>query len=93
MKSTTKILTTIIMIGVLLAGTTLAQKGLLVSDFAPTNEPCIQEINNEKKGIIVNDLTGIIVNGLTGIIVNGLTGIIVNGATSTQVDCGIIVNG
>lgn len=68
-------------------GTTSANAGLLMSDFAsPTDEPvsCSDEGIKFDMGIIVAGLTGIIVAGRDGIIVAGRDGIIVAGRNA---DC------
>ena len=81
------VFTIIALVGILVLGSTVANAGLLVSDFAPTTtNPCSEQTTKQGTGIIVAGFTGIIVAGFTGIIVAGLT-------EDVPVNCGIIVAG
>lgn len=89
MKNLKKLIATVTLTGIIILGTTNAQAGLLMSDFAgtgDTNQPCTTKV--EKKSSKRYD-NGIIVS-LTGIIVS-LTGIIVS-YNETPTNCGIIVS-
>lgn len=86
MTNLKNLLATITLLAVIVLGTTSANAGLIMSDFAGQgNDPC------SESGDVKLDM-GIIVAGITGIIVAGRDGIIVAGKDDTQ-DCGIIVAG
>lgn len=78
MKNIKRKLAAIIMTGFLMATTTFAKTGLLMSDFAGEEPTCTQ----------TNDSVGIIITGFTGIIITGFTGIIITGAAETTSECG-----
>lgn len=89
MKKFRNLVATAALAGIIMMGTTSANAGMLLSDFAggdtPTDNPCTLETK-----VKVNH--GIIVSGVTGIIVSGL-GIIVSGFTKdAPTNCGIIVS-
>ena len=56
------------MMGIIIAGFTSANAGIIMSDFTSTEAQTTTEAKDDK-GIIVVNLTGIIVVNLTGIIV------------------------
>ncbi len=90
-----KIIATLGLIGVLLASSTAAKTGLLVSDFQGSdNQPtCSEERTNSKSNI---NWGIIVISGFTGTISAGFTGIFVAAGfsknddnTKTPADCGI----
>lgn len=76
--------TTIALAGILTLGSTIANAGVLISDFAPiTTNPCSQQT---KQG------TGVLISDIVGILISDFTGILISDATA-PVNCGIINNG
>ena len=76
MKNIKTKLAAIIMTGFLMAGTTFAKGGLLLSDLRGETQP---QTCTQTNG-------GIIIAGITGIIIAGFTGIIIAGAVDTKCD-------
>jgi hypothetical protein len=75
MKNLKTKLAAIIMTGFLLATTTFAKDGMLMSDLSggePT-QTCTETTTNDLGGMLMSDFTGILVAGLTGILVAGAT--------------------
>ncbi len=85
MKNFRNFLAATLMFTVLAFGTSVANAGLLISDFTggDTPEPCTEKSAEPDWGIIVEGFAGIIVEGFIGIIVEG----------ATEENCGIIVEG
>ena len=68
------VFTTIALVGILVLGSTVANAGLLVSDFAPTTtNPCSEQTTKQGTGILVSTFTGILVSTFTGILVSTVT--------------------
>jgi hypothetical protein len=81
MKNLKTKLAAIIMTGFLLATTTFAKDGMLMSDFTggePT-QTCTETTTSNLGGMLMSDFTGIIMT---------FTGIIMTGATDTDTTCG-----
>ncbi len=78
MKNIKTKLAAIIMTGFLMAGTTFAKGGLLLSDLRGETQP--QTCTQTNGGILVTTLTGILVTTFTGILVTT--------AIDTKSECG-----
>lgn len=94
MKNLKKLLATVTLTGIIILGTTNAQAGILINDFASkgnTNEPCTAKVENKVDnkdskydyGILINDF-GILINDF-GILINDF----IKGG---QQNCGILIN-
>jgi hypothetical protein len=73
MKNLKTKLAAIIMTGFLLATTTFAKDGMLMSDFnggEPT-QTCTETTTNDLGGMLMSDFTGVIITGFTGVIITG----------------------
>jgi type 1 fimbria pilin len=89
MKNLRNLMAAITLLAVLVLSTTSANAGILMSDFAGSNNPDPCSVKDDSKldsGILMSDITGIIIAGFTGIIIAGR-----NGETS-HVDCGILMS-
>lgn len=70
----------IIMTGFLLATTTFAKDGMLLSDLRgeTSTQTCTE----------TNSFGGMLMSDFTGVIITGFTGIIITGAADTKTQCG-----
>jgi hypothetical protein len=89
MKKIQKTMAAMIMVAVLMVGTTFANGGILLSDLAGNNQ---NTCNQSKDGILVVGFTGILVVGFTGILVIGLTGSEDGTRNQTQCRDGILLS-
>ena len=80
-----KTIATFTLAAIMTFGTTFANAGLLVSDFAGGTtqpDPCKETVKVDS-GIIITDIVGIIITDLIGIIITD--------AVDVPVNCGIII--
>jgi hypothetical protein len=82
MKNLKTKLAAIIMTGFLLATTTFAKDGMLMSDLSggEQNQTCTETTTNDLGGMLMSDFTGILVGAFTGILVGA--------AVDTDTNCG-----
>ncbi len=71
-------LAAIIMTGFLMAATTFAKDGLLLSDLTGEGQP--QTCTQTDGGILMSDFTGVVISGFTGVVISGVI--------TTETECG-----
>lgn len=93
MKNLKNMVAAIMMVAVLMVGTTFAGTGMLLSDLAGNNQnPCGQTTEQTNGGIILHEFTGIIIHAFTGIIIHELAGNTGNTRNQTQCRNGMLLS-
>jgi aspartokinase len=69
MTNLKKLMMTAAMMGIIMAGLTSANAGILLTDSASNNAQTTTEAK-EDKGIVITGFIGIVITGLTGIVIH-----------------------
>jgi hypothetical protein len=88
MKNLKNIIAGLVMAGVFAFGPTMANAGIIITNFKDTETTtkttnCTESVAKDGKGIIITNIVGIIITNLTGIIITN--------AVDAPVECGIII--